>query len=90
MIKNIERILSIYTHNFSIFTTRSFHFLDFSSIFLPFLLLYLPIIAKLKKLKKKKISNKLIFLNFPTKFSWKRKFASLDSVRGVKEVRQRR
>lgn len=87
MIKNIERILSIYTHNFSIFTTRSFHFLDFSSIFLPFLLLYLPIIAKLKKLK---ISNKLIFLNFPTKFSWKRKFASLDSVRGVKEVRQRR
>lgn len=87
MIKNIERILSIYTHNFLIFTTRSFHFLDFSSIFLPFLLLYLPIIAKLKKLK---ISNKLIFLNFPSKFSWKRKFASLDSVRGVKEVRQRR
>lgn len=87
MIKNIERILSIYTHNFSIFTTRSFHFLDFSSIFLPFLLLYLPIIAKLKKLR---ISNKLIFLSFPSKFSWKRKFASLDSVRGVKEVRQRR
>lgn len=43
---------------------------------------------KIKKIKK--ISNKLLKKSFPSKFSWRRKFASLDSVRGVKGARERR